>query len=261
MTQALSGEQRTALEKLVQNGRRWLEDDLATTLAGKYGIDADGRIEATEKLSLTNAEAMIRSDLVEIVEYLRDLGRPDDEKDWRTRAWNTDQVWFTRTEAASLVPAQREVGAKVDVPARLVERLARFHLLDSVRGQTPPMPRQAVVEASLQSEVTGVNGDDVLLAFAGKTHTEVDGRPVEGDAAAKTGHGVATELRGHARWNTKTGRFVAFELVAIGTRWGATQYNERRRDLGPTAIGFAFVLAAPDHARVAPSCWWDYDLR
>lgn len=201
------------------------------------------------------------SDGLVLVEYLRDLGRAVDEKDWRTRAWNTDQAWFTRAEAASLVPAQREVGAKNAVPARLVERLARFHLLDSVRGQTPPMPRQAVVEASLQSEVTGVDGDDLLLQFAGKTHTEVEGRSVEGDAAAKTGHGVATELRGHARWNAKTSRFDAFELIAMGTRWGATQYNERKRDLGPTAIGFAFVLAVPDHPRVAPSCWWDYDLR
>ena len=100
----------------------------------------------------------------------------------------------------------------------------------------------------------------MLHRFAGKTRTEVEGRPVEGEAT-KTGRGVATELRGQARWNAKTGRFAAFELLAMGTRWGATQYNERRRDLEATAIGFAFVLAAPDHPRVAPSCWWDYDLR
>lgn len=74
MTSALSGEQRSALEKLVQNGRRWVEDDLATRLTGKYGIDADGRIEAVEKLSLTNAEAAVRGDLVEIIELLRSEG-------------------------------------------------------------------------------------------------------------------------------------------------------------------------------------------
>ena len=221
-----------------------------------------GEREARDLQASKRFEDRYPSDGLVLVEYLRDLGRPVEEKDWRTRAWNTDQVWFTRAEATSLVPKKREVGATISVPARLVERLARFHLLDSVRGQTPPMPREAVVEASLQSEVTGVNGDDVWLLFAGKTRTEVESRSVESaDEATKAGRGVATELRGHARWNTKTGRFDAFELIAMGTRWGATQYNERKRDLEPTAIGFAFVLAAPDHPRVAPSCWWDYDLR
>jgi hypothetical protein len=220
-----------------------------------------GEQEAKDLQAARRFEDRYPRDGLVLVEYLRDLGRPVDEKDWRTRAWNTDQAWFTAREAASFVPEQREVGAKVAVPARLVERLARFHLIDSVRGQTPPMSREAVLKASLQCEVTGVNGDDVLLRLVGKTHTEVEGRPVEGEPATKTGRGVATELRGHARWNQQSGRFDAFELIAMGTRWGATQYNERGRDLGPTAIGFAFVLAPPDHPRVAPSCWWDYDLR
>ena len=218
--------------------------------------------EAKDLQASKRFEDRYPSDGLVLVEHLRDLGRQVDEKDWRTRAWNNDQVWFTAAEAASLVPQEREVGASIAVPARLVERLARFHLIDSVRGQTPPMPREAVREASLQSEVTGVNGDDVLLEFAGTTRTEVESRLVDGvEPPAKGGRGVATQLRGHARWNAKTSRFDAFELVAMGTRWGATLYNERGRDLGPTAIGYAFVLAAKDHPRVAPSCWWDYDLR
>jgi hypothetical protein len=74
LSSALSGEQRTLLEKLVQNGRAWLEDDLATILTGRYGIDPDGRIEAESQLTLTNAEAMVRADLVEIIDHLRSDG-------------------------------------------------------------------------------------------------------------------------------------------------------------------------------------------
>jgi len=74
LSAALSSEQRTLLEKLVQNGRAWLEDDLASTLAGRYGIDPDGRIEAETQLTLTNAEATVRADLVEIVDHLRSDG-------------------------------------------------------------------------------------------------------------------------------------------------------------------------------------------
>lgn len=74
MSNALSGEQRTALEKLVQNGRRWFEDDLADTLSGKYGVNADGKVEAIERLELTNAQVAIHDSLVEIVEHLRGEG-------------------------------------------------------------------------------------------------------------------------------------------------------------------------------------------
>jgi hypothetical protein len=74
MSSALSGEQRTLLENLVQAGRAWLEDDLATILTGRYGIDPDGRIEAESQLTLTNAEAMVRAELVEILDHLRSDG-------------------------------------------------------------------------------------------------------------------------------------------------------------------------------------------
>lgn len=74
MSAALSREQRTLLEKLVQNSRAWLEDDLASTLAGRYGIDPDGRIEPETQLILTNAETTVRADLVEIIDYLRSDG-------------------------------------------------------------------------------------------------------------------------------------------------------------------------------------------
>ncbi len=198
-----------------------------------------------------------------LVEYLRDLGRPVVERDWRTRAWNTDHVWFTRSEAAALVPDSPEIGARTTVPARLVERLARLHLVDSVRGQTPSLSKDAIVEAWLQSEVVGRDGDDILLQFAGKTRTETKGRwPIDTEAAASTQlRGVSTELRGRARWHAKDQRFTTFELLAIGERWGETQYNERSGDAAPAAIGFAFVLAKPDHPRVAPAFWWEYELK
>ncbi|HEX6811847.1 MAG TPA: hypothetical protein VF384_09520, partial [Planctomycetota bacterium] len=193
-----------------------------------------GEQEAKDLQASKRFEDRYPSDGLVLAEYLRDLGRPVDEKDWRTRAWNTDQVWFTAAEARSLVPKQHEVGAVIAVPPRLVERLARFHLLDSVRGQTPPMSRDAVREASLQSQVTAVQGDEVSLQFTGKTRTEVSVPAANAEAAKETSRGVATDLRGHARWNAKTGRFTAFELLAVGTRWGATQYNQRAQDLEPT---------------------------
>ncbi len=74
MTSALSAEQRTSLERLIQDARQSIEEDLERSLEGKYGINADGRIEAQDTLSLSNAEFAVRVDLVEIVEFLRSEG-------------------------------------------------------------------------------------------------------------------------------------------------------------------------------------------
>lgn len=78
MTTALSADQRSALEKLVQRARRWIEEDLEAKLAGLFGINPDGRIEDIADLSLSNAQASVRDDLVEIITFLRSEGEGDE---------------------------------------------------------------------------------------------------------------------------------------------------------------------------------------
>lgn len=216
------------------------------------------QIEATKRF-----EDRYPEDGLVLAMYVRDLHRAVDAKDWRTAAWNEDQAWFTKNEAAAMVPAEPAVGARVDVPRRLVERLARLHLVDTVRGQAPPFRREDVLAAELRAEVVRIDGDRVHLSLAGTTHTRQRGRWPTANRGSPTNaeRGVRTELEGRAVWDRSRARFATFELIATGTRWGATQYNERGKDLEPTAIGFAFVLAPPDHPRVAPAFWWDYDLR
>jgi hypothetical protein len=61
-------------------------------------------------------------------------------------------------------------------------------------------------------------------------------------------------LLGTATFDLKKERFLSFELVAVGTRWGATQFNVRSDDLGPAGMGFYFTLAGDSPAeRVAPA--------
>jgi hypothetical protein len=193
---------------------------------------------------------------------VRDLGRAVDERDWRTRAWNQDQAWFTAAEARAFVPERAEAGAAVAVPARLVARLARLHLVDTVRGQTPPFAREAVQEAALRSEVVRVDGGAVHLRLSGSTRTLAKGRwPIgDGGEPQESERGVRTELDGRAVWDRAAGRFTSFELLALGERFGATQYNQRANDTAPARIGFAFVLAPAGHPRIAPAFWWEYDL-
>ena len=223
---------------------------------------AERRMSPTTRERLaanTRFEDRYPADGLVLAMYVRDLGRTVDADDWRTQAWNEDQAWFLREEAAALVPAA-EVGAEVEVPKRLVERLACLHLLDVVRGQTPEFPREAVQEARLSVRVEAVVGERVELSLRGRTRVEQSGRwlVTDGQEAAEQTRGVWTELEGRATWDAAARRFVGFQLLAVGERWGGTRYNQRGDDLAATRIGFAFVLAEEGHPRVAPTFWWGY---
>lgn len=229
------------------------------------GLDDERReaIAGTERF-----EDRYPEDGLVLAQYSRDLGPLPDETarqaDWRRVAWNEDQVWFTAREARALLPASLEVGARRDVPHRLVSRLARLHLVDSVRGQTPAFRKHHVIGAELHCDVVAVTGDTVAVRYTGQTLTRQQGRWRTHDGGGEPDEqerGMHTELSGRASWNRTAGRFESFELLAIGERWGATQYNGRPLVDEPTPIGFAFVLAPPGHPRVAPAFWWHYVLR
>ncbi|MFT7642102.1 MAG: hypothetical protein ACI9G1_003859, partial [Pirellulaceae bacterium] len=55
-----------------------------------------------------------------------------DQKRVRWPDWNLDYAWFRQDEARSLLPAEPTKDAQHEVPQHLVQRLARFHLIDNV---------------------------------------------------------------------------------------------------------------------------------
>ncbi len=176
--------------------------------------------------------------------WSRDLPRPDaPAEQWHARAFNLDHVWIQAREMAELVP--ETAGSAGPWPRELACRIARFHLLDNVRGETPPWPLDAVRSAAVETTVRQWHDHGARLEFTGAirlehTHrwrTDHDGTPMVSEA------GMDLELGGSADWDG--GAFRAFELVAVGSRWGATQYNARADDPGPAPIGFVFELAAP----------------
>lgn len=191
----------------------------------------------------------------------RDLPRDEKPDDWRAEAWNQDSLWYSREEMRRFVPGRLEVGAEHDVPAELVERLARLNLVDNVRGQTVSFGKKDVKRAELRATVTAVEGDRVSLRLDGATRCVAAGKwAIEGfkdmDAPSEQERGVETALLGYADFDTAKGRFTRFDLVAIGTRWGATQYNGRADDVEPAPIGYAVELGG--ESRVAPAHPWEY---
>jgi hypothetical protein len=194
----------------------------------------------------------------------RDLPRdPPQQRRWAD-AWNQDFAWFTKDEAGQFLAGEIELDRTYEVPRTLVERLARFHFLDNVRGQTPPFPACAIEDATLTGRVTAVDGDVVSLHLEGLTKAVQKGDwAIQGfqDMNQPSGQerGLDMKVLGSARFDRKQGRFIGFEVVAVGTRWGGTQYNCRDNDLAPAPFGAVLSLAGESRAeRVAPEHFRGY---
>lgn len=181
----------------------------------------------------------------------RDMPRTGlDPNDWRTHAWNFDYAWFKKDEVARMLP--KTMGKKTEwkLPDDLVRRLVRIHLVDNVRGQTGGYRPEAVEEAEINCEVTRIKKNIVTIKLTGKVKQQQDGRGVEGT------------MLGEALYNTKDEKFDKFEIVVLGTRWGATQYNRREDDRERSPIGYVLHLAS-DHPteKIAPAEFGSYGWR
>lgn len=182
-------------------------------------------------------------------QYVRDLPHATLPNDWRGKAWNQDIAWFRREEAVQFIPSKFEVGATSLLPNPLIRRLARAHLVDTVRGQSRAFSDSEIKMAYLKSTVTGVKGQTIEVRFDGETRAD------------SGSHGMALKLIGGAVYDLNAQKFTRFELVAAGNRWGGTQYNYRGND-PPSPIGFAFTLASTSQPDLlAPELFGAYGWR
>jgi len=192
------------------------------------------------------------------------------------RRFNQDYAWFRKSEARTFVPEQPIKGAKQQIPRDLVERLARFHLIDTAWGTTSPFPQKVVERADLTGEVIAVRGHLVSLSYKGRTRAVQqeprwtgkrywgqDGpRSREVDAKLKAlgipepqTRGIDAALEGQAIFDLKAEKFASFELLVLAQRWGGNEGNGRIQslDYGPFPLGFFLKLASDSAAeQVAP---------
>ncbi len=250
------------------NDPRAMADMLRKALDKWRSMSRSERLSAravAEADSPNRNERMYPSGGLVLRSYVRDLPRSYSKDDWRTRAWNTDMLWFRSEEANQFIPAESREGAKARVPDSLARRLASTNLIDIVRGQSVPFRQESIRECQIESTVVRVRGDVRVLRLSGKVVLRESGRwPVAGfqdmNSATEQERGYDGILYGEAEWDGRSSRFTKFELLAIGTRWGGTQYNQRHDDLGRAPIGHLFVLAKPED-RVAPANIWTYGWR
>ena len=193
---------------------------------------------------------------------IRDLPRVDNPGH-DTSPHNFDHVWLTAAEAAALVPADLTPGAEHAVPAEVVRRFAQFHLVDQVRGEAPAWRADSIEHAELTLRVESVEGSAVGISLSGSAKlTQGASDAVNPFTGFKVdmGRGVDVQIVGRLAYDTDRSAFTRFDVVATGSRWGATTYNFRAKDLGPEPIGFAFELLPTTPANLTPPKFvlWDY---
>ncbi|MBI2930353.1 MAG: protein kinase [Planctomycetes bacterium] len=188
----------------------------------------------------------------------RDLPRDKPAGDRFAGMWNLDYAWLQKADALKFLPVDLRVGFKQQVPLPLIQRLAQFHLLDIVRGETVDFPIPCIQDAQLSTEVTSLDGDLVSIRLEGRTRTSQEGKwavktPAPLERLVRQQRGYQARLLGRATYDRVGERFIAFELVAVGVRWGGTRYNNREDDLDQSPMGLVFTLAGVEAAdRTAP---------
>lgn len=150
-----------------------------------------------------------------------------------------DHLWVTEDEWRRLLPAMPVVGRSVPVPASLVERILRFHLVDNTRGEPPLWERRQVRRGYLGLRVEEVRDDRVRLRLDGSALLAT------GDDPARSKRGFEGRLLGELEYDPRTRTVQRFDLVALGDSWGEGEFTRGARP-GRTPLGIAFELARGD---------------
>ena len=124
-----------------------------------------------------------------------------------------DNLWISASEHTALTKGQ--------LPQSLLQRLARFHLVDNTRGE-PPMWRE--------NEIQKLQG----TLRSGQLRATVQLKTAKGD------RGYEAELLG--RIETKAGKVTRLDVVAKGEFWGEGTFT-RNAPKGRFPLAIAFTLA------------------
>jgi len=145
----------------------------------------------------------------------------------------------------AMVPDDPSKGQLVPMPEAVAERLARFHMIDSVRGQTNPFDEDQIEIKDVGLKVMKVSDDSIKFVVYGRSSAD---RPPSKKTNPYTGFRITKSSGNDLVWSgavvfdRKQKRFTRFDLLAVGERWGGSLYNFRDTDLNRAPIGFAFQI-------------------
>jgi hypothetical protein len=147
-----------------------------------------------------------------------------------------DHLWLTKADWQALVPARPRKGDSFPMPAHLVRRIVRFHLIDNTRGEPPMWQPDQVRSSKLTWTVEEATGATVRLRLEGSALLATKPDP------DKAERGYDVRLLGYLQYDIKEKKIRRFDMVALGDHWGEGTFTRGARQ-GRQPLGIAFELA------------------
>ncbi|MCA8926406.1 MAG: hypothetical protein KDD82_31650 [Planctomycetes bacterium] len=142
-----------------------------------------------------------------------------DQMVFNREATGLDHLWVTRAELDALCVREPRPGAAWQAPASLARRLARFHLVDDVRGEPPHYRRSEVRAAELRATVRETSPEGwVTVALSGRFELDAKDDP-------SYPRWFRGSLDGALEYHLLTAELRRFELLAEGQTEGSGRYT------------------------------------
>jgi hypothetical protein len=162
---------------------------------------------------------------------------------------NPDFLWLTEAEWKSLVPADAKKGDRHSLPAAIIQRICRYHLLpDSLNGRTGDTWGVAGIRAREATlTVEDVTPAGVRLSLDGFVHLgnafDPDAGPLKSQKDYSKSLGYEARLRGYLSYDAKKRAFTRFDMVALGDMYGNCVEGSWYYRPGRSPVGYAFELS------------------
>ena len=150
-----------------------------------------------------------------------------------------DHLWLTKADWQGLIPGEAKKGEEHPLPARLAERILRFHLVDNTRGEPSFWRREEIRDQKLTLTVEEATDQVVRLRLAGKALLATAASPTRAE------RGYEVELQGVIHYDVTKDAIDRFTVVAVGDHWGRGEWTGEPR-LGRKPLGIVFELSPGD---------------
>lgn len=168
---------------------------------------------------------------------------------------NPDFMWLTEAEWKSLVPANPRKGDKFPLPAAIIARMCRYHLIpNALSGRTGdtwsvvgPKGSHGIRARDATLTVDDVSVADVRLTLDGFVHL---GNAHDPKASLKSqkqlldAQGYEARQGGSLIYDAAKKSFTRFDVVALGDLYGDAGENTWFYRPGRNPVGFAFELTS-----------------
>ena len=153
-----------------------------------------------------------------------------------------DYLWIYPEEAKAMLALADEPTKPFKLPASLVLRIVRYHLVDNVRGSPDMWAVKELKEYPFTARVSGRTKETVEVLFSGKFKLHHEGT---------NARGYEGSLEGQLTLQVAQGTVSRFRALATGKAWGDGTYNPHSPQ-GHYPLVVAMMEASDPVARLIP---------